>query len=173
MKTTLKTEAGLLQLRTAAADDENIVLLLVQKLALWLREKGMDQWSYYETSPGENMIRRRIRAGNTYLAFLEEELVATVSVLWEDPEVWGDKGSDGLAGYVHSMAVDRRYGNLGVGREMLQWALGMIAQAGKVSRLDCMSTNEFLNNYYQKSGFLPAGEKVFPTGYRVNLYERK
>jgi protein-tyrosine phosphatase len=112
-----------------------------------------------------------VERGNFHLASLDGETVATFALLWDDPAFWGEQPPD--AGYVHALAVRRAYAGRGLGERLLDWAEAQAAAAGRgYLRLDCMSDNAVLREYYERLGFEPRGEAVLDD-FEATLFERR
>ena len=99
----------------------------------------------------------------------------TDAIQWTDPDVCGERGVDGLASYVHGMAVARSAGGMRVGERMLEWAVDTIAARGRpFARLDAMAANAPLCRYYEQRGFRPLGTATLLAGiYTAQLFERE
>ena len=106
-----------------------------------------------------------------YLAKLGELPVGTLALQWSDEETWGEVPKD--AGYVHGLAIRRSLASRGLGRELLRWAENQAASSGKkYLRLDCMTENRALNEYYKRAGFVYRG-RARVRGLEVSLYEKE
>jgi ribosomal protein S18 acetylase RimI-like enzyme len=83
----------------------------------------------------------------------EPKPIATVSLDDRaDPEFWGRQKDD--AGYVHRLAVRRRFAGREVGAVLLDFAGDQVAARGKPwLRLDCHKENTKLHRYYEALGF--------------------
>jgi protein-tyrosine phosphatase len=176
----LETVCGPLSISVATADQGQAVLRLRDELATWVVQRGIDQWH-----PGEMplaWLELCIAHGWVHTAWAQQELVASVTVTWEDPFIWGE--SETPAGYIHMLMVDRAYAGNGVGRSILGWAEGQIAASGRrLARLDCATSNRRLCAYYERAGYRSVGlrqfrmtdSKIFPDFDRAvdtTLYER-
>ncbi len=78
---------------TATAGHLDVILALCDEAAHWLIERGIDQWSREEVP--RRWIEGRVADGSVFL--LRDpgsETVGTVTVLWSDELVWGDRGAD-------------------------------------------------------------------------------
>ncbi|MGA2440800.1 MAG: GNAT family N-acetyltransferase [Tepidisphaeraceae bacterium] len=161
MSCTLKiaTSRGELQVNRAAAADFDAVYAIIAEAAAWLQSRDISQWNWFLTDPGKDLIRHRIETAETYLVLdPHAQPVATFTVQWDDEMIWGPRGKDGTAGYVHGLAVRRRAAGIGLGLQMLEWSSNLIAQESRrLIRLDCMAKNESLCNYYRRAGFTDAG----------------
>ncbi len=172
MTWSLKTSIGDLTIRQAEDGDKSLIIHIKQDAASWLENKGIHQWAGILMAPGEDMVYKRVHEGEVYLAFKGAQAVGTISILWEDPISWGEKGLDGKAGYMHGIAILRQYAGQGVGRDILHWAMDYIKSKGKIARLDCMAENPRINEYYKNLHFNYVGLKVLSTGFKVSLYEK-
>ncbi len=155
----ITTPQGELQVNRATAADFDAVYATIAEAAAWLQSRGISQWIWFLADPGKDLIRRRIETAETYVVLeARAQSVATFTVQWDDELIWGPRGRDGTAGYVHGLAVRRRAAGIGLGLQMLEWSANLIAQKNRrLIRLDCMAQNESLCNYYRRAGFTDAG----------------
>jgi ribosomal protein S18 acetylase RimI-like enzyme len=167
------------QFRRATLADLDTVYALITEAANWLKSRSSTQWAFFLTDEGKNLIRRRIETAETYFVLdPNAQPIATFTIQWDDEKIWGQRGLDSKAGYVHGLAVSRRAAGNDLGLKMLDWSSKHIAQNNRpLVRLDCMADNEPLCNYYRRAGFIDAGtydvvrigswERLF-----VQLFER-
>ena len=96
-------------------------------------------------------------------------------IQWSDHEIWGDRGLDGQAGYVHGLAVRRSAAGRGLGLRILGLASVRIARQGRgLLRLDCMADNKPLCDYYRRAGFTDLGVGTSSiTSKSLRLFQRK
>jgi len=155
----ITTSQGEIRVNRVTAADFDAVYAIVAEAAAWLQSRDISQWSWFLTDPGKDLIRHRIETAETYLVLdPRAQPVATFTVQWDDEMIWGPRGKDGTAGYVHGLAVRRRAAGIGLGLQMLEWSANLIAQKSRrLIRLDCMAKNEPLCNYYRRAGFTDAG----------------
>jgi GNAT superfamily N-acetyltransferase len=127
------------------------------------------------------LVESNVAAGDLYLADLAGETVGTVTLVWDDPVIWGDDGRDGRAGYVHRLVVTRTHAGTGLGAGLLAWAGEQSRARGRAQlRLDVVSHNTPLRRYYERAGFAhlrdASGAWVDRHGTRhewvTSLYER-
>ena len=117
----------------AATDwDTDALLSLRDDAARWLLARGIDQWQLGE-------IPYSWERGDEYFVFVlwhGENRVGTVTILWDDPVIWGEQPVP--AGYVHNLIVARPFGGQGLGVGLLHWAENYVAESGRsLVRLDC------------------------------------
>ncbi|HUY79944.1 MAG TPA: GNAT family N-acetyltransferase [Ktedonobacterales bacterium] len=150
----------------ATLADLGAVIDLYEDAARWLTARGIDQWR-----PGDYTVERargNIERDVVYLAWREGRPVGKFTLVWDDPEVWGEQPPD--AGYVHGLAVARSEAGLGV--VMLRYAARMVAQAGRrYLRLDCLASNQALRDYYTRAGFTHCEDKWYD-GWSSSLFEQ-
>jgi protein-tyrosine phosphatase len=160
--------------RRAASEDFEALHAIMLDASRWLMSRGIDQWAWVQKPVGQKFLRERLQNAEVYLAFIRDEPVATVSVQWEDDDIWGERGRDGLAGYVHGLAVTRSASGRRMGRTLIDFAAGVILANGRnILRLDCMAANPRLRSYYTQIGFTEVGEHHSPkTGFDLALFER-
>jgi protein-tyrosine phosphatase len=155
----LESSLGALAVDRATAADAPVVAALRDELASWMQQREIRQWS-----PGEmplDWIEVCIAFGEVYLISRDQQLVGSVTVVWADPLIWGERPEP--AGYVHMLMVDRAFAGHGIGRSILEWAEGVIGASGRrVARLDCVAGNQSLRAYYEAAGYAFVGTKAFP-----------
>jgi GNAT superfamily N-acetyltransferase len=81
---------------------------------------------------------------------------ATIAInRWAKPELWTEQERAEPALYAHKVTVDRAYSGEGLGAELLDWAGTKAADEGADwLRVDVWTTNERLQHYYLRQGFI-------------------
>jgi phosphopentomutase len=153
-----------------SAEAETVIDILVEA-ARWHVEIGVTQWfPDLFTDLMRSEIERQIAQGEVYLARAGDEPVATLTLQWSDLEIW--ETDDGLAGYVHRLAVRRAWAGRRIGEALLRWAGARCAEAGKpYLRLDTTSRNPAICAYYERLGFEQRGINE-NAGWKPMRYER-
>jgi GNAT superfamily N-acetyltransferase len=153
--------------RRAGRDDVAEVAALLDEATVWVGERGYEQWPlpFPRTE-----IAAAIERGEVYVAELDGEAVATVTLLWDDPMYWGDRPAD--AAYVHKLAVRRACAGRRIGSAIIEWADATAAAAGRAFlRLDCLGENPGIRAYYEQLGFEHRDDLVV-NGRNMSIYER-
>jgi len=159
-----------LVIRKASVMDASAILILWQDAAKWLQAKGIDQWNP-EGFTLERVIKYMNNGSDIYLAQLIDEYVGTFTITWKDPFIWGELDNS-ESGYIHKLAVDRKFKGLGIGHKLLRLAEDEIRKKGKkFIRLDCMADNIKLNQYYRDYGYQYI-DRTDGEGWSANLYEK-
>ena len=158
----------------AASGDYGAVMTILREAADWLSARGIQQWYHWYMEVGEQILRERLEHHEVYIFRCDNSTVGTLTIQWTDPEVWGERGMDGTAGYIHGMAIVRSAGGMRVGERMLEWAIGTIVARGRrLARLDAMASNAPLCRYYEQRGFRPLETALLPGNFTTRLFERK
>jgi GNAT superfamily N-acetyltransferase len=166
------TATELLPLKRATPDELPDVLDLLDEVAAWLRDRGVEQWPERFSGLDNWRLERLhayVKAGETYLLRdTAGDPVATLTwTLKADPDYaagWPDGPLTGT--YVHRMAVRRRHAGQRIGTQLLDWADAQTVDAGRRwLRLDCSRTNRPLQQYYERHGFQRVGEIVADIDY--------
>lgn len=148
--------------RARGSDLERFIDLL-EELAEWMHERGIEQWPRGRARNGRDYYKASIDRGELHLAFVGEEFAGGLRLLQRDPVVWPDAADDAL--YLYNLAVRRTFTGRGLGRALLAWAEQQAAASGRrYLRLDCVPGNMFLRRYYEDAGFVARGEidAVYP-----------
>lgn len=146
------------------------VLDLLDEVARWMRQQGIDGWpaSFREPAP-EDVSKDRVEALRRHAHIGElwglrdeafgRQLVGTIIVsYWPDVDFghgWNCTQSELFdARYLYRLATRRAIAGQGVGRMLVEFGHWLAYCAG-VSwlRLDCSKTNTALHDYYRKMGF--------------------
>lgn len=172
--TYLDTELGPLTIMRAGSADFDAVMAILREAADWLEGRGIHQWYHWYMDAGDEMLRDRLQNHEVYLFRLSDSTVGTLTIQWSDPEVWGERGEDGQAGYVHGMAIRRSLAGSRVGERMLEWAVATIRSHGRrCVRLDAMASNGALCGYYEQRGFRQLGTALLVENFTSRLFERQ
>jgi GNAT superfamily N-acetyltransferase len=118
MGNALQTPLGDLAVIRATIDRARSVLELRDDLARWMLEHDVEQWR-----PGElpmEWIQTCVSYGWVYVVLHDERVIASVTIVWNDPLMWGDRPDP--AGYIHMLMVERAFAGHGIGRALLAWA---------------------------------------------------
>ncbi|MFD9338052.1 GNAT family N-acetyltransferase [Streptomyces sp. NPDC060028] len=162
--------------RQAEEKDAGTLVKLYDQAARWMRANGIVQWK-----PGDKDVahfRSKMREGEVWLAEdADGRIVGAYELWWSDEEAWGIQPP--VAGYVHRLMVEREAAPAGAGLRILEHAEHRTARTGRERvRLDCVSTNPRLLEYYRAAGYRVVGEFPHKTGkdgrvYGVILLERR
>jgi ribosomal protein S18 acetylase RimI-like enzyme len=154
-----------ISLLTPSRCDE--ALAVVQDACDRLHEKNIQQWPRIFPRP---YLERCLNNQEVWGVEERGTLVAIFRLVWSDPETWGP--DDGRAGYVHTLAVHRSAVGKNLGRQALEFAFEEVIRVGRhVLRLDCVSHNTFLINYYTGLGFKFVRERTVRSTV-VSLFEK-
>jgi len=162
----------------ARAGDLDRYLELLEGVARWLESRGIPQWRPGSFRESSAFYAGSIRRGEVQLAFIGDALAATLRLVLQEPIVWPDVKADDAV-YVYNLAVAREWAHRELGRRLLDWAGERAVRLGRTFvRLDCVSDNYFLRDYYTLSGFDEHGEveATFPAPVgtlRLQRYEKR
>ncbi|MEU8551969.1 GNAT family N-acetyltransferase [Streptomyces roseoverticillatus] len=161
------------------ADEHDLTELtrLRDDAARWQTSRGIDQWKPGQL--GEDHFRARLEDGEVWIATHGPDgpVTGAWELWWDDPAAWGPQPP--VAGYVHRLMTDRRTAEPGTGRHLLTEAERRIAATGRtLCRLDCLSSNPRLRDYYEAAGYTVVGEQRAKDGglgspYAVTLLEKR
>lgn len=144
------TTSGVVVRRAGPAEAATVIAVL-DAAGARSRARGYDMWPLGFTAES---VGPALLAGRTWLATdRADRALATITVEPSDP-LWV---ADAVAGYVHRVAA--RTARSGLGRLLLDWADGHVAQrGGDRLRLDCIAWDRPLRAYYEAAGFVHRGD---------------
>jgi GNAT superfamily N-acetyltransferase len=153
--------------RGCQAADVSAVAALLDEATVWVGERGYEQWPL--PFP-QDELAAAIERGEVFVAEMDGDVVATVTLLWDDALHWPDAPTDGA--YVHKLAVSRACAGRGIGQAIVEWADRTASAAGRdYLRLDCVRKNPGIRAYYERLGFEHRGDGIID-GRDLSLYER-
>ena len=157
-----------MNIKRARHEDADAVAELLDEATVWVGELGFEQWPL--PFPRDELAEA-IDRGEVYVVEGEDdEPVATLVLLQDDPQYWGDRPQDAF--YLHKFAVRRDRAGRGIGAAVVEWANAEAAEAGReFLRLDCLCENPRIRDYYEDLGFEHRGDLVL-NGRNMSLYER-
>jgi GNAT superfamily N-acetyltransferase len=157
-------------IRPAGLADVEVVGALIDDATAWVGRLGFEQWPL--PFPRDELAAAIARE-EVYLAEVDGEAVATVTVLADDPVYWGERPPDAL--YVHKLAVRRDRAGRGLGAALVEWAARRAGALGRdFLRLDCLCGDPRIRRYYEALGFEHRGDLDDEVrGLRLSLYERR
>jgi hypothetical protein len=156
------------QVSVALPTEAHLVSEILVEAANWLEESGTPMWKLDELSP--DRIAAEVAQGLFALARVEGEAAGTIRFELDDPLFWPDVPK-GEAGYVHRLAVKRRFAGGTVSNALLDWAVQQIRGLGRpFLRLDCEASRARLRAVYERYGFAYHSEREVEP-YLVARYE--
>ncbi|MBC2191039.1 GNAT family N-acetyltransferase [Listeria sp. FSL L7-0229] len=170
-----KITAGGLEflVRFALPNDRQAITDLMMDTARWLKESGSTQWGDILHGFDVHNIEQRIELGEVALFETNDGELAGAMIIRKTPSDWDTDLWGGLAHdkayYLHRIMVARRFSGISLSKEMIYFAEKLAEERSiPFVRLDCIETNEQLNQMYLRYGFAFSGEK---NGF--NLYQKE
>jgi GNAT superfamily N-acetyltransferase len=153
-----------LELRRATASDHDlkIIVRLIEDAADWLRRaKDTDQWDqpWPNRAGRDSRILTDLRRKKTWIGWDGATPAATITIDSDHNPYWPERWRSDPAVHVHRLVVDRPYGGVGLGAELLDWAgrTGRVYHGTAWLRVNAWTTNLQLHAYYQRQGFALCG----------------
>jgi hypothetical protein len=139
--------------------------------AVWLLSKNILQWPLDWLESIRTEIMSSIGAGLFYATDIDGQLVAVVEVRSKPEEIWKNNEAEAL--YIHKLAIKREYADGDLGRYILTQIKSKAMQHNiNYLRLDCVSHNDRLREYYESCDFKLKG--IVETGeVDLALYEHQ
>ena len=157
-----------MNIRRCQTTDVAVVGALLDEATVWVGERGYEQWP---VPYPRDEIAAAIDRGEVYVAELDGDIVATVTLLWDDPTYWGKQPPDAV--YVHKLAVRRACAGQRIGVAIVDWAEATASARGRrFVRLDCLGDNPGIRAYYEVLGFEHRGDLV-RNDRNMSIYERR
>jgi ribosomal protein S18 acetylase RimI-like enzyme len=145
----------------AQLKDLSLVKRLLFETAEWLNKKGSTQWAGLLKGEDVHNIEGAIERQEVFLVNRSENIVGTFA-LWSkqtawDKDFWGiDETSDVY--YLHRLALSADEHGRNSGSLLLDKAIEVAVRDEKSGlRLDCVASNDYLNSFYKRNGFIFVG----------------
>lgn len=139
--------------RRAHVDELETVMALLKERIEWLRARGSDQWSTWES--WRLKIHPALESGDVWLLLDGTDPVGTISVEFQgDQDFWQQEECAEPAAYLSKLAVRLDHAGQELGVLITDWASDYAYRRGcKFVRLDAWKTNEGLHAYYADRGW--------------------
>jgi ribosomal protein S18 acetylase RimI-like enzyme len=142
------------------AQPDHIVvgLNLLKIAALDLKNREINQWSYWLDPPQERLqwLSQGFEKSEVYFIKAAKRTIAMYRLMEVDLKYWGKQPDPAV--YIHSLIVHPDFKGNGIGAQIIEMIHEMAQSAGKkFLRLDCDASNLKLCNYYRQLGFTNVG----------------
>jgi GNAT superfamily N-acetyltransferase len=159
-------------IKLAESDDGQKVIHFLKRIAQWLKNNGINQWGYLLGGGDDEEILEAVNREETYIVLNADELVATFTISetqseW-DIHIFGEEvAHDSL--YLHRFAITPELIGKGMGRDVLDGIERNIHTEKTLLKLDCVSDNSKLNQFYLNNGFDYIGETDHHNKYQKKI----
>jgi GNAT superfamily N-acetyltransferase len=141
-----------INLRRVRDTEFDVVYGILHENATWLLSKGIFQWPLDWLESIRPEIRASIDAELFYAVEVENTLAAVLEIRSAPEVLWGN--NQDKAHYIHKLAIQRKYSDRGLGRDILDLIKSKARQKNiNFLRLDCVAHNDKLREYYKSCGF--------------------
>ncbi len=133
-------------------------------------QRGIHQWEIPCPPDVLECIKSETQKGNVYLIKLPTLLdpIGTLRLEWVGSPYWPNETD---AGYLRALAIKPSHMRQHFGETAITWALDYVRKQGKHRvRLECISSNHRLRQYYEDLGFVLRGSAVAGHS-QISLYE--
>ncbi|MCG8918268.1 GNAT family N-acetyltransferase [Actinokineospora sp. PR83] len=159
-------------IRPAMPTECDVVLGLLFDRALWLHQRGSDQWS--RTSAWPKQMSQAIDAGHTWILFgIDQVPMATITLSTSaDSDFWSAAEREAPAMYLSKLAT-ATFVRGGLGARVLQWAVDYAFRQGHHPvRVDVWKTAYKLHKWYESQGWTKLRTVEVPGRMSGTLFER-
>jgi len=160
-----------MKLRKSKARDLSNVIEILYENSKWMESKGIFQWPLDWLKSQESGITEEVKSGNFYIHETTESVLGILHLTEEMNPLW--KGRSSRAFYLSKIAVRLKNRKQNIGGRMIKAIESKAEKSGICAlRLDCVSSNQKLKEYYQSKGFAFVTRKDLPE-VSLDLYEKK
>lgn len=154
----------------AQVEDLYFIHKLIIDRCLWFSEHKIKGWNIddYPDTYNIDYFKKEMQTNKLYVLKIDNKICGAMLLKELDCKYWSDNAS---AYYIHHLTTS--INQKGIGKVLINYAIECCKKAGKeFLRLDCYQDSAFLNEYYQKIGFIKVGNGI-KGSYEFNLYEMK
>lgn len=157
-----------MDIRLAQKENISDIMDIIKERCEWLKKNNIDQWANnYLGKYNEDYFNEVMQLHKLYIVEQENKVIGVFLLKEEDKDYWNN---DDKAYYIHHLAT--RVGYTGIGSKIIKFIEQLAKEnSKKYIRLDCKKSNDELNQYYQKQGFIYKG--CGETPYSHNLWEKE
>jgi len=143
------------EIKIATSHDSIVIIKMLKQIAQWMKDNDIDQWRFLLDGGDDEEIEQAIINKETYIVLKDKDIVATFTLLSKQSEwdrhIWGnDISSKSL--YLHRLAIIPTYMKKGIGKSILTWIEDNTSDK-EYLKLDCVTENIKLNNFYKSNDF--------------------
>ncbi|MBU8772173.1 GNAT family N-acetyltransferase [Cytobacillus oceanisediminis] len=144
-----------IEIKVATTHDSSVIINMLKQIAQWMKDNDINQWRFLLDGGDDEEIEQAISNKETYIVLKDHEIVATFTLLSKQSEwdrhIWGDDISSKSL-YLHRLAIIPTYMKKGIGKSILTWIQDN-AHDKEYLKLDCVTDNVKLNNFYRCNDF--------------------
>lgn len=144
-----------IEIKVATTHDSSVIINMLKQIAKWMKDNDINQWRFLLDGGDDEEIEQAISNKETYIVLKDHEIVATFTLLYKQSEwdghIWGDDISSKSL-YLHRLAIIPTYMKKGIGKSILTWIQDN-AHDKEYLKLDCVTDNIKLNNFYKCNAF--------------------
>jgi ribosomal protein S18 acetylase RimI-like enzyme len=140
--------------KTAKIEEVDLILNILNSVAKTLKSKNVSQWTQWLAPQPKDIawITDKINDSAFFFVFIENELAGMFSLSDTDEKYWSKQTVK--AKYLHSLTTLPKFKGQSFGKRVVsKIKIDLLNTDYKYIRLDCISTNTTLKNYYQSQGF--------------------
>ncbi len=155
----------------ASEKDLELINKLYADRVKWFKESNIEQWKdNYPDKYNISYLKQQMQINKLYVIKNENKVIGSMLLKSEDPKYWEDLAN---AYYMHHLVTD--INTSGIGLELIKFAIQQcINDKKEYLRLDSVSGNNKLNEYYKKLGFELVGIKELKVSGEIeNLWQMK
>jgi hypothetical protein len=147
-----------IRLRPALPGDMPTIISMIDEAAMWLRDKGTDQWAqpWPDRAARDERVLHGLERGDTWLAEDADGPAATVTYRpHPNPKLWSDLEQGDRAVYMDRLVVRRGWAGQEIGAKLIDWTghRALLEWQAQWTRIDIWTTNYALHRYFMNQGF--------------------
>lgn len=141
-----------INLRQVRNTEFDAVYGILHENAIWILSKGIIQWPLDWLESIRPEIKAAIESELFYAVEVDNTLAAVIEIRSTPEDLWNNNQDEAL--YIHKLAIQRKYADRGLGRNILD-LIKLKARQKNIEflRLDCVAHNDKLRAYYESCGF--------------------
>lgn len=136
------------QFRLAKMEDVEEIFLFVKERSEWMKASNINQWRHYLKHHPIEEWYQAVFNHELYVVVCNHKILGCVQIQYYDSIFWDDSRN------IYIKKLCTRLGTKKIGKYIINQVI-LIAKKEGLSkiRLDCLATNQKLNNIYQSYGF--------------------
>ena len=163
------------EIKIAINQDSSAIIKMLKQIAQWMKDNDINQWRFLLDGGDDKEIEQAIMNQETYIVLKDKDIVATFTLLSKQSEwdrhIWGsDISTKSL--YLHRLAIVPTYMKKGLGKSILTWIIEN-ASDKEYLKLDCVTNNIKLNNFYKSNDFELIGVTDGHSKYQKSIKKNK
>ena len=164
-----------MEIRQVKINEVKMVQELLKETAEWLKSIESNQWEEILDGNDKYDLSKAIKKEEVYFFYNRNRELAGMFAAWKEPSewdqlLWKKVGLSQNTYYIHRVIIRPTFRNMNYGNLLLENLKNFFQPKASELRLDCLSSNKKLIEFYTRNDFNNIGSKKNAQGELFELF---